>query len=105
MRQPRGRRPKGPELVGDLLPRFLEKRGLAAKVEAASVIPEWEDLVGPGIAAVARPVNISSGTLIVAVTTSPWMMELNMMKGELMRRLNAGKRAGRIEQIVFVMAG
>jgi predicted nucleic acid-binding Zn ribbon protein len=69
------------------------------------VIPEWEELVGPGIAAVANPLRVSEGTLIVAVATSPWMMELNMMKGELMRRLNAGKRAGRIQQIVFVMAG
>jgi len=91
--------------VGDLLPRLLERRGLTAKVEAASVIPEWETLVGPGIAAVTRPVTVSESTLIVAVTTSPWMMELNMMKGDLLRRLNAGKRAGRIEQIVFVMAG
>jgi predicted nucleic acid-binding Zn ribbon protein len=94
-----------PQLVGDLLPRLLERRGLSAKIEAASVVPEWETLVGPGIAAVTRPVRVSDGTLFVAVATSPWMMELNMMKAELMRRLNAGKRAGRIEQLVFVMDG
>jgi predicted nucleic acid-binding Zn ribbon protein len=104
LRNPRGRGPAGPQLIGDLLPRFLEKRGLAAKVEAASVIPEWEDLVGPGIAAVASPLRVTAGTLVVAVATSPWMMELNMMKGDLIRRLNAGKTAGRIEKIVFVMA-
>jgi predicted nucleic acid-binding Zn ribbon protein len=91
--------------VGDLLPRLLARRGLAAKVEAASVVPEWEGLVGPGIAAVARPLRVSEGTLFVAVTTSAWMMELNLMKAELLRRLNVGKRAGRIEQLVFVMAG
>ncbi len=104
MRHPRGRGPLGPQLIGDLLPRFLEKRGLAARVEAASVIPEWEDLVGPGIAAVANPLRVSDGTLVIAVSTSPWMMELNMMKADLIRRLNAGKRTGRIEKIVFVMA-
>jgi predicted nucleic acid-binding Zn ribbon protein len=90
----RGKGPQGPQLVGDLLPRFLEKKGMSAKVEAASVIPEWEELVGPGIASVAQPLTVSDGTLIVAVSTSPWMMELNLMKGELMRRLNAGKRSG-----------
>ena len=94
-----------PQLVGDLLPRLLERRGLSAKVEAASVLPEWESLVGPGIAAVTRPIRVSEGTLFVAVTSSPWMMELSMMKAQLMRRLNAGKRAGRIEQLVFVMDG
>lgn len=104
MQYPPGRRPGAPKLVGDLLPRILEKQGLAAKLEAASVIPEWESLVGPGIAAVAKPRTVREGTLFVAVSSSPWMMELNMMKGELLRRLNAGKRSGRIEQIIFVMA-
>lgn len=87
------------------MPRYLEREGLAAKVEAASVVPEWETLVGPGIAAVTEPRRVSDGTLFVAVQTSAWMMELNMMKAELMRRLNAGKKRGRIEQIVFVLAG
>jgi predicted nucleic acid-binding Zn ribbon protein len=91
--------------VGELLTRYLDRQGIAAQVEAASVVPEWEALVGPGIAAVTIPVRVSDGTLFVAVATSAWMMELNLMKGELMRRLNAGKRAGRIEQVVFLMAG
>lgn len=89
--------------MGDVLSRFLNRSGLAAKVEAASVVPEWPNLVGPQIAAVTEPLRVSEGTLFVAVDTSAWIMELNLMKGELMRHLNAGKRAGRIEQIVFVM--
>lgn len=93
-----------PQLVGELVSRYLDRKGLTAKVEAASVVPEWDTLVGPGIAAVTRPIRVSDGTLIVGVATSAWMMELNLMKAELMRRLNAGKRAGRIEQVVFVMA-
>ncbi|HEX5521375.1 MAG TPA: DUF721 domain-containing protein [Longimicrobiaceae bacterium] len=93
-----------PQAVGDLLGRFLERSGLAPKVEAASVIPEWEARIGPQIAAVTEPLRVSEGTLFVAVATSAWMMELNLMKGELLRRLNAGKKQGKIEQIVFVMA-
>jgi hypothetical protein len=31
------------------------------------------------------------------------MMELTLIKAELMRRINAGKGAGRIQQLVFVM--
>ncbi len=94
-----------PQLIGELIPRLLERKGLSAKVEAASVIPEWEELVGPAIAGVTRPVRVSEGSLIVAVATSAWLMELDMMKASLMRRLNAGKKAGRIEQLIFVMDG
>lgn len=91
-------------MVGDLVGRFLRNRGLAGRVEAASVIPEWPDLVGPQITRVTRPLRVSDGVLFVAVTSSVWMMELNLMKGDLMRRINAGKREGRIKQVVFVMA-
>ena len=68
------------------------------------MIPEWPGLVGPQIAKVTRPLRVADGALIVAVTSSAWMMELNLMKADLMRRINAGKREGKIRQVVFVMA-
>lgn len=89
-----------------MLARFLDRTGMAPRVEAAAVIPEWADRVGPAIAAVTQPLRVSDGTLVVAVSTSAWMMELNLMKAELMRHLNAGKAAdapGRIKGIAFVM--
>ena len=94
-----------PQPLGDLLTRFLDRSGLGTKIETAAVIPEWADRVGPQIAAVTEPLRVSDGTLIVAVRNSAWMMELNLMKAELMRHVNAGQRGARIEQIVFVMAG
>jgi predicted nucleic acid-binding Zn ribbon protein len=92
-----------PQLVGDVLARFLDKSGLEPKVESAGVLTEWEGRVGPQIAAVTRPLRVSEGTLFVAVSTSPWMMELNLMKGDLLRYVNAGLKKGKIQQIVFVM--
>ena len=94
-----------PQLIGDLVAEVLKRAGLTARVEAASVITDWAGLVGPQIAAVTRAHRLSGDTLIVAVATSAWMMELNLMKADLMRRVNAGKRDGRIGQIVFVMDG
>lgn len=67
------------------------------------MLTEWPGRVGPQIASVTEPLRVSEGTLFVAVATSAWMMELNMLKAELLRHVNAGKREGRIEQIVFVM--
>lgn len=95
--------PSGPQTVGDVLARFLAKSGLAPKVEAASVLTEWTERVGPQIASVTEPLRVSEGTLFVAVATSAWMMELNLLKSDLMRHVNAGKKEGRIQQIVFVM--
>lgn len=92
-----------PQPVGDLLGRFLDRSGLAPKVEAAGAVQDWAERVGPQIAAVTEALRVSEGVLMVAVANSVWMNELNMMRGELMRRINAGRKEGRIKSLVFVM--
>ncbi len=93
-----------PEKVGGLIETMFARLGIAEKVERASVVAEWEDLVGSHIARVARPVRVQGDTLFVEVESASWRMELSMMRPQLMRKLNAGKRRGRIERIVFVQA-
>jgi predicted nucleic acid-binding Zn ribbon protein len=97
-------KPAQPQPVGDLVSRFLEKSGLRGKVEAASALTNWAERVGPQIAAVTTPTGLADDTLFVSVATSAWMMELSMIKGELVKRVNAGKKEGKIRHIVFVMA-
>ncbi len=93
-----------PEKIGGLIETMFARLGIAEKVERASVVAEWEDLVGAHIARVARPVRVQGDTLFVEVESASWRMELSMMRPQLMRKLNAGKRRGRIERIVFVQA-
>ena len=83
---------------------MLARLGIADTVERASVVGDWERLVGPHIARVSRPVRVQGETLFVEVESASWRMELSMMRPQLMRKLNAGKRRGRIEKIVFVQA-
>jgi predicted nucleic acid-binding Zn ribbon protein len=93
-----------PERVGGLIENLFARLGIAEKVERASVVADWEELVGAHIARVARPVRVQGDTLFVEVESASWRMELSMMRPQLMRKLNAGKRRGRIERIVFVQA-
>ena len=90
--------------MGDLVTRFLHQSGLAPGVEAATVLTEWPQRVGPQIAAVTQPTGVQDETLFVSVANSAWMMELNLMKGELIKRMNTGRKQGRIRHLVFVMA-
>jgi predicted nucleic acid-binding Zn ribbon protein len=98
------RRIGAPSQVGEEVKRYLEKAGLAARVEEATVVPEWEERVGAAIAGRAVPLRVSRGTLFVAVRSSAWLMELRLMEGEILRRLNAGRAGGRIEKIRFTLA-
>lgn len=91
--------------IGETLAEFLARSGIAARIAEASVVPEWAERVGPAIADVTRPVTAARGTLVVAVRSSAWLMELHMMEREILRRLNAGRDEGRIDRIRFVMDG
>jgi predicted nucleic acid-binding Zn ribbon protein len=81
---------KQPSSIGDVLAGVLKDTGLAARVEQAGIIPEWNALVGEQIATVTEPMSITAdGTLFVNVTTNAWMNELSLMEPELLRTLNA----------------
>jgi predicted nucleic acid-binding Zn ribbon protein len=95
----------GPEKVGKLLGEFLEKKGLRGSVLQAKAAEEWDERVGEGIARVTRARGVRGGALVVEVRSSAWLMELNLMKQEILQRVNQGRQEAPIENIVFVLAG
>lgn len=95
---------EGPEKVGDVLSGFLDKAGLRESVLRVEAVQEWEDRVGEAIARVTKAQGVREATLIVEVRSSSWLMELNLMKDEILRRVNDGRTEARIERLVFVLA-
>ena len=93
-----------PTTVGEEVTKYLRSSGLEERIEEAAVVPTWAEKVGDRIAAVTTPLHAGEGTLVVAVRSSAWLMELKLMEREIVRKLNEGKRSGRIERIRFVMA-
>jgi predicted nucleic acid-binding Zn ribbon protein len=78
---------------------------LARRVGQAQVVADWPHLVGPQIAAVATPESVTpDGVLFVRVTTSSWMNELQLMTPDIMARVNAGRGAGRINTIRWLLS-
>lgn len=95
---------EGPTRVGELLDTFLERKGVGRQVRRMDVLEAWSERVGEAIAEVAEAKSLSEGTLFVEVRSSAWLMELNMMKGRILDRLNEGRPDdARVERIVFVL--
>jgi len=93
-----------PVAVAEALEGYLKRAGLARRVGQAQVIPDWPGLVGPQIAAVATPESVTpDGVLFVRVATSSWMTELQLMTPDIMARVNAGRGAGRIKSIRWLL--
>ena len=94
-----------PETLGNILANVLDQKGLAGRVEQASIIPDWPKLVGPQIAKVTAPQSISAnGTLFVHVTTNAWMNELSLLEPELLRSLNAKPDRAPVRRIRWLLA-
>ena len=94
---------QAPVRVGEVLGAFLDRAGMRVQLERTGILEEWPHRVGDAIAKVTHARSVSEGTLIVEVRSSAWLMELNIMKNEILRRLNEGRAESGIERIVFVL--
>lgn len=94
----------GPTRVGELLEGVLDNAGVRDQVRRQSVLDCWGESVGEKIAAVTEAVRVDEAVLFVEVRSSAWLMELDMMKGTILRRINEGRVAGRIEKVRFLLA-
>lgn len=95
---------KAPTKVGSFLESFLERQGVREQVERVGVLEEWSERVGPKIAEVTRARSVADRTLFVEVRSSAWLMELNMMKGRILARLNESRPDAPLEKLVFVLS-
>ena len=77
---------------------------MRTQMERTAVLEDWAERVGEGIAQVTHPRSLADATLFVEVRSSAWLMELDMMKGEIVARLNRGREEAPVERIVFVLA-
>ncbi|MFA5516376.1 MAG: DUF721 domain-containing protein [Desulfuromonadales bacterium] len=74
--------------VGDLIISLLRQQGLESKIEEYRAWLVWDSVVGPQIAPRARPVRIREGVLEVRVEQAVWMQQLQLMKPQILSRLN-----------------
>lgn len=94
-----------PTRLGELVSAFLEEKGLEEQIRRQTALEAWAAVVGEAIARISRARAVEDATLVVEVRSSAWLMELDMMKGDILRRLNEGREEGRIERIVFLLGG
>ena len=88
-----------PSRLGDALNSWLDKAGLARRLELAQVVERWAAAVGPQIAAVTRAEQVNAeGTLWVRVASSAWANELSLMAPRILSRLNQDRR-GQVREI------
>jgi predicted nucleic acid-binding Zn ribbon protein len=90
--------------IDEVLPEVLEEAGVLRQFERLEVLEAWPEIVGERVAQVTHARGIEDASLVVEVRSSAWLMELNMMKGEILERVNEHAAETPMDRIVFVLA-
>ncbi len=78
-----------PTAIGDLIPGILGKNPKNRnKLQQYLLWDIWEEVVGPQVAAQARPFKMQGTTLVLAVSNSVWTQELSYLQPQLLSRIH-----------------
>ncbi len=90
-----------PSPVSSILSSSFASLGINAKLKEHKVKKIWAECVGESISKRSKPAKLIGATLYCAVSSSPWMNELNYQKNEIMTRLNEKLGEKAVSSIVF----
>jgi len=61
----------------------------------------WKEAVGSAVAANARPAAFKGDLLLVHVSSSPWLQQLQFLKSDIIIRLNQALKQELVKEIKF----
>ena len=95
------RKSEAPTPIKSLLETCVDRA--AGAPGAAAIWQVWDACVGAAVARRAQPVRLRGRTLIVAVSSAPWMQELQLLKPAIRTELNARLATPLVEDLFFVL--
>jgi predicted nucleic acid-binding Zn ribbon protein len=84
----RGRR-DDPQPLQAAIDGLLDDQGWRTAAAVGSVFGRWEQIVGEALAAHIRPGGFADGELLVIADSTAWATQVRLLRGQLIRRLNA----------------
>ena len=86
--RPRKRRPDAYP-IGTIIDSVLGKYRPGTSEAFIRIWKLWDEVVGSAIAAQARPAAFKNGELLVYTTHSVWLQQLQFLRQDILRKLNA----------------
>jgi predicted nucleic acid-binding Zn ribbon protein len=87
--------------IGELVNQVLEKYRREADQDITKLWDLWEDTVGDPIADNTRPAAFKGKILIVYVSSSTWMQQLQFLKKDMIEKINNTLGEDLVEEIKF----
>jgi hypothetical protein len=91
-------------MIGDLIDSTIDQMDRGWSGFLRRLVEQWPDLVTPAIAAVTAPQTVQNDTLLIAVNSAPWMMQMRMHEPQI-RAIVQQFSKGKVTKVRFVAGG
>jgi predicted nucleic acid-binding Zn ribbon protein len=78
-----------PRPINESLDRLTRRIGAPKADITAAVFAGWDDLVGPDLAAHARPESLRAGVLVLVADDPAWANQLQFMAADILARVRS----------------
>lgn len=92
---------KHAEALGDILKRYLRETGIETPLYQTRLMSRWSDIVGETISRYTEDKYIKGETLFVKISNPGLKADLNMMRQQLVSKLNKAVGQNVITDIRF----
>jgi predicted nucleic acid-binding Zn ribbon protein len=96
------RRRKFFQQIGGTIQDLLANLDTGGRFELIRLIRIWPEVVGETIARRTEVNSLKFHTAVVRVSTAMWIQELNLMRPQILSRLNTAMRSDAVREIRFV---
>ncbi|WP_052136510.1 DUF721 domain-containing protein [Arthrobacter sp. PAMC 25486] len=94
-----GRDPQG---LGNVVSRLVSDRGWSSPLAVGSVMAQWDDLVGPDIAAHCQPESFEVTTLHIRCDSTSWATQLRLLSSSLLAKFDEALGRGVVTKIMVL---
>lgn len=87
--------------IGSVVDKIFRSARNDADADMIQVWNIWKEAVGSAVAENARPAAFKGNLLLVNVSSSPWLQQLQFLKADIIIRLNLALKQELVKEIKF----
>ena len=88
--------------LGTAISDLVQTLGIGKRIREYDAVAEWGRAVGEQVARVTEARSIKQGVLVIRVSNGPWRNELQMLKPEIIQKVNKALGEEVVKDIHFV---